>query len=351
MPRAIPPKREPALGYCPATDQPFPLEFDTRVHRLPGRMPQPAVLPRISVVICTRDRPDTIGSALDSVAAQDYPDFDVLVVDQSRGDETERIVEATSRRFPRIRLLRLRTPGLSRAYNAGIREASADLVAFTDDDVVAPAGWLRSIAHAFAEHPAVGLLYGQVLVAPELEARENRDGVTPALTIPRREILDRAHGFRVFGMGANFAARRSLFERVGDFDEVLGGGGPLQSSQDFDFVYRVFKAGESTLLEPDVVVYHHGFRSFAEWPATMRSYGIGVGGFCFKHVRLGDLYATWLLCRFLAAGTARVGKRLLTRRPVGDHWTYLSHIFAGMRRSLRFRIDRPRRLYITAEHT
>ncbi|HXM57702.1 MAG TPA: glycosyltransferase family A protein [Candidatus Dormibacteraeota bacterium] len=309
-------------------------------------MQQPPSLPPVSVVICTRDRPDTIGAALDSVLAQDYPDFEVLVIDQSRGDETAQIVDRARERFPRIRSVRLRTPGLSRAYNAGVREAAADLLAFTDDDVVAPPDWLRSIVNAFASHPGVGLIYGQVLVAPELEARENRDGVTPALGIPERRILDREHGFRVFGMGANFAARRALFERVGDFDEVLGGGGPLQSSQDFDFVYRVFKSGESTLLEPDVIVYHHGFRSHEEWPATMRSYGIGVGGFCFKHVRLGDPYATWLLCQFLALAAARVAKRVLTLRSAGVQWAYLSNIVAGMRRSLRFPIDRRRRLYL-----
>ena len=308
-------------------------------------------LPSISVVICTRDRPDTIGAALDSVVAQDYPEFDVLVIDQSHGDETERIVEGTRARFPRVRCVRLTTPGLSRAYNAGVREAEADLLAFTDDDVVASANWLRSIATAFAAHPRVGLLYGQVLIAPELEERENRDGVTPALAVPERRILDREHGFRVFGMGANFAARRSLFDRVGVFDEVLGGGGPLQSSQDFDFVYRVFKSGESTLLEPDVIVYHHGFRSHAEWPATVRSYGIGVGGFCLKHVRLGDAYAAWLLVKFLAAAAARLAKRVLLRRPAGNQWAYLSNIVAGMRRSFQFQIDRPHRLYRTAERT
>jgi glycosyltransferase involved in cell wall biosynthesis len=313
-------------------------------------MEQPP-LPLVSVVICTRDRPDTIGSALDSVLVQDYPDFEVLVIDQSRGDETARIVDEARARFPRLRSIRLRTPGLSRAYNTGIREAAADLLAFTDDDVIAPRGWLRAIATAFHAHPGVGLLYGQVLVAPELRERENRDGVTPALGIAERRILDREHGFEVFGMGANFAARRSLFERVGEFDEVLGGGGPLQSSQDFDFVYRVFRRGESTLLEPDVVVYHHGFRRHDEWPATMRSYGIGVGGFCFKHVRLGDPYATWLLCRFLAQGVARFGKRLLTRRQAGEQWVYLSNIVTGMRRSLRFSIDRRQRIYRTATTT
>jgi glycosyltransferase involved in cell wall biosynthesis len=314
-------------------------------------MLQPSSLPRISVVICTRDRPDTIGGALDSVIAQDYPDYEVLIIDQSRGDDTARIVDDARARFPRLRSVRLRTPGLSRAYNAGVHEATAELLAFTDDDVIAPPGWLRAIARAFAGHPRVGLLYGQVLVAPELQERENRDGVTPALGIPERRVLDREHGFRVFGMGANFAARRSLFHRVGEFDEVLGGGGPLQSSQDFDFVYRVFRCGESTLLEPDVVVYHHGFRSHEEWPATMRSYGIGVGGFCFKHVRLGDPYAAWLLCRFLAQAAVRFGKRLLTRRQVAEQWAYLSNILAGMRRSLRFSIDRRQRLYRPATTT
>src|SRR5438045_2872879 len=154
-------------------------------------MPNPSTLPRVSVVICTRDRPDSIGAALDSVASQDYPDFEVLVIDQSRGDETMQLVEQARERFPHVHAIRLRTPGLS--------------------------------------------------------------------------------------------------------DEVLGGGGPLQASQDFDLVYRAFRRGDRTLLEPDVVVYHHGFRSHAEWPATVRSYGVGIGGFCLKHVRAGDPYAVWLL--------------------------------------------------------
>jgi GT2 family glycosyltransferase len=190
------------------------------------------------------------------------------------------------------------------------------------------------------------LLYGQVLVPPELVG--SREGVTPALPIPERRILDRKRGFRVFGMGANFAARRRLFERVGGFDEVLGGGGPLQSAQDFDLVYRVYKAGESTLLEPDVVAYHYGFRSLSgEWQATMRSYGVGVGGFFFKHVRLGDPYAAWLFLGCLVLTAAKVAKRCLTRRPAGLEWSYLAHIVVGMRRSLDFPIDRRLRLYQT----
>jgi glycosyltransferase involved in cell wall biosynthesis len=303
------------------------------------------VLPRISVIVCTRDRADSIGRTLASIIAQDYPDFEVLVVDQSRGSETQRLINHAQKDCRQLRYIRLERPGLSRAYNVGISWTRSQLLAFTDDDVTAPRDWLRMVALAFARHPQVGLLYGQVLVPPELRDREGRDGVTPGLPIPERRLLDRRHGFRVFGMGANFAARRQLFDRVGDFDEVLGGGGPLQSSQDFDFVYRVFRGGESTLLEPRVIVYHYGYRSNAEWSATVRSYGVGVGGFFFKHVRLGDAYAARLLLGFVAVASARLLKRCLTFKRAGVQWTYLANIFAGITLSFQFPIDRSRRLY------
>jgi GT2 family glycosyltransferase len=295
--------------------------------------------PTISVVVCTRDRPDSLAPALDSLGAQDHPRFEVLVVDQSREAATRTLVEARAREDRRFRYVRLDEAGLSRAYNGGIRAAWSDLLAFTDDDCTAPSDWLTAIARAFERHPGVDLLYGQVLVPPSLADAESASGFTPALPIPERRVLSRDTGFQVFGMGANFAARRRVFERVGLFDEILGGGGPLESSQDFDFVYRVYRAGGATLLEPDVYVYHHGFRSHAEWPATLRSYGIGVGGFYLKHVRAGDLYAVRLLLAHLAAWSART----LRRRA---HWTYVRSVFEGMRRSFRFRVDRRRRLYV-----
>src|SRR5215510_9168690 len=136
-------------------------------------MPQVERLPSISVVICTRDRPESLKATLDSIAAQDYPSFDVLVVDQSRGVKTRRLVEDVRRVMPMIGYLHLETAGLSRAYNAGVRSTESALLAFTDDDVVAPPLWLRSIATAFAEHPAVSLLYGQVLIPPERVSRES----------------------------------------------------------------------------------------------------------------------------------------------------------------------------------
>ncbi len=295
--------------------------------------------PSISVVICTRDRPDSLGPTLDSLAGQDYPRFEVLVVDQSREATTRELVEERARDDRRFRYVRLDAAGLSRAYNAGIREAWSEVLAFTDDDCTVRADWLAAVARAFDRHPEVDLLYGQVLVPPSLEGAENTEGFTPALPISERRVLARGRGFRVFGMGANFAARRRLFERVGLFDEILGGGGPVEAAPGFHLVYRVYRAGGATLLEPEVLVYHHGFRSHAEWPATLRSYGIGVGGFYLKHVRAGDLYAVRLLLSHLAVW---VGRSLWRRAD----WTYVRSVFMGMRRSFEFGVDRRRRLYV-----
>jgi glycosyltransferase involved in cell wall biosynthesis len=299
----------------------------------------------ISVVVCTRDRPDSIGPTLDSIARQRSQAVEVLVVDQSKGERTRQVVDEFQAKIAQLRYLHLERPGLSHAYNTAIRATTAPLLAFTDDDAAAPPDWLDSIAAAFTGHPGVDLVYGQVLIPDELVERENRDGVTPGLPIPRRRLLDRAHGFEVFGMGANFAARRRLFEEVGGFDEMLGGGAPLQSSQDFDFGYRVYRSGRSTLLEPDVVVYHYGFRSHDEWPATVRSYGVGVGGFYFKHVRLGDAYAARLLVQTLLGSTARWLKRLVRRQPATTQWAFVRNIVRGMLRSTRYPVDRRLRVY------
>jgi GT2 family glycosyltransferase len=300
--------------------------------------------PDISVIVCTHQRPDSLVRTLESLAAQDFDGFEVIVVDQSADERTRDIVEELAGRDRRFRYLHLSPPGLSRAYNAGVRASAAPLLAFTDDDCVAPENWLQSISDALAAHDEVYLVYGQVLLPPDVEPDAVRRGVTPILPIPQRRVMDRKRGFRIFGMGANFAVRRAVFDRVGPFDEVLGGGGQLQSSQDFDFAYRVFRCGYGTLLEPDVVVYHYGFRSDAEWPGTMRAYGIGVGGFFTKHVRLGDAFAAGQLVRVVAKTAARGVKHLTLRGP-GDRMLFTRSVLVGVRRSFAFAVDPTLRVY------
>jgi glycosyltransferase involved in cell wall biosynthesis len=297
------------------------------------------------VVICTCDRPDTIGRAVRSVLDQEYPDFELLVMDQSRSDATEHAVTEAATGDPRLRYVRLRERGLSLAYNRGTEQARNEVVAYTDDDCVAPAGWLAAVATSFAEHADAVLLYGQVLGPLEGDGSLGDGGEIPTLPIARLERLNRKEGFRVFGMGADFAAKRSTVRRLGGFDEVLGGGGPLQSAQDFDFAFRVYRDGGTILHDPRVIVHHYGYRTDAEWPATVGSYGVGVGGFIFKHVRIGDLYMTRLLAELWLKALPRLAKRALFRQNVRQYWGFLRHLAAGIWRSRAYGVDRRLRLY------
>lgn len=303
---------------------------------------------KLSVVICTRDRPDTLGQALESVAECDYPEFDVHIMDQSTNTQTRDIVRDLAQRFAgkcAIVYHHLEKAGLSRAYNLGMRAATAEIVACTDDDVIVPKDWAAQIAKAFAEDPALGLLYGQVLIPQSLvEAERTGALIVPHLLIPRRERLGQGHGFKVFGMGANMGIRRSAFEAIGGFDEALGGGGPLRSSQDFDFAFRMYRAGHAILLAPEVKVDHYGSRTQEQWTGTMKAYGIGDGAFYSKHIRCGDPLALWLFAKVLFVTNGRRVKAALKQRR-WPHDEYGPGLFTGVIDGSKFAVDRRTRMY------
>ncbi|MCL4509155.1 MAG: glycosyltransferase [Chloroflexi bacterium] len=295
----------------------------------------------VSVIVCTRDCPASLQRALRSILASTYPAFEVTIVDQSERGPSSWLEEVAARES-RVCYLHTRERGLSRAYNLGVQRSPGAIFAFTDDDCTVPPAWLASIVAAFASDAEADLLYGQVLAPPEPHGAGD---VTPCLKISRPERLSVRDGFKVFGMGANFAVRRRLFARIGLFDEVLGGGGPLRSSQDYDFAYRAYRRGSTILLRPEVIVTHYGTRTKSQWPATLRAYGIGDGGFYLKHVRCRDFQALALLLQRLVSQSARqFAKRVLWRKE--SDLTYVRYILVGMWQSLHFSVDRETRLYL-----
>lgn len=296
----------------------------------------------VSVVIPTRNRPDLIGNSVASVLANTYPSFDITVVDQSDDTQTAEIVQKLAVGCPALRYVHLSRPGLSRAYNVGINSSAGELVAFTDDDCVAPPDWIATVVTAFGNEPAADMLYGQVLLPAALAGV---DGIVPTLPIPHRRLLSQRDGFQIYGMGANFAARRRLFDRIGGFDEVLGGGGPLRSSQDFDFQYRVYRSGGTILLCPDVQIEHYGLRTSEQWPATLKAYGVGDGAFYSKHVRCGDLYALWLLLRQVGRLAVREALHAAGLRRRNSKVDYLRSCLLGIWEGFRFPVDSRTRLY------
>ncbi|NNE11599.1 MAG: glycosyltransferase family 2 protein [Ilumatobacter sp.] len=296
----------------------------------------------MSAVICTRNREDQIGRAVASVLANDYPSFELTVIDQSTSDATEQALADLIASDSRLRYVHRDEAGLSRAYNAGIEATDGAILAFTDDDCVADPGWISSIVGAFREHPDATLLYGEVV--PFGQTADDRSK-TPILTFDRAQRLTKRDGFNVIGMGANFAARRSLFDHVGTFDTYLGGGGPLRSAQDFDLVYRALIADGVVLLRPDVSMRHDGRREEEDWPGLLDAYGTGEGAFYTKHVRCGDLRALWMLSKRLGRHTAKWIVFGIQRKKPTERY-FVRGMLTGVRRSFEFGVDRSTRLYV-----
>lgn len=302
---------------------------------------------KISIVICTRDRHETIGQAIESVAECVYPSFDIHIMDQSTNGTTRQVVEALMDRCKTlcsIQYHHLDKAGLSRAYNIGMQRSDGEIIALTDDDCIVPPNWLAQIAKAFREDSEAGLLYGQVLVPKSLLPELEQGQIVPALTFSGAKRIAPGQRFTVFGMGANMAVRRTLLAKIQGFDTALGGGGPLRSSQDFDFAYRTYLAGMAILLSPEVKVDHYGVRTPEQWPLTLEAYGIGDGAFLGKHVRCGDVRALWLLCGRIACSRVReIRQSLRERRRVPD--IYGRNLLVGVRSGAKFGVDRRLRLY------
>ena len=106
---------------------------------------------RVSVILCTYNRCESLRTALQSVAACRFPEstpWEVLVVDNNSKDQTPAVVEEFVQQYPgRFRYLFEPQPGKSHALNSGIQEARGDILAFMDDDVTVDPGWLQTLTN------------------------------------------------------------------------------------------------------------------------------------------------------------------------------------------------------------
>lgn len=175
--------------------------------------------PVVSVVVPTRNRAGYLEVTLDSLADQelDAP-YELVVVDDASSDRTREVIAGAGVRSLRNDPSR----GANAARNAGARAASAELIAFVDDDVYVPPGWLAALVDGAARHPEAEAFGGPI--------RARFDGPAPrscGRELPPITTLDLgpADVEAELVWSANMMVRRSALERVGGFDEGLPTGG------------------------------------------------------------------------------------------------------------------------------
>jgi glycosyltransferase involved in cell wall biosynthesis len=331
---------------------------DVRLLRaLAARFPTPSPVPvsstpAITVVICTRDRVSMLQTALDSVRAVNYPDVEIIVVDNAAAtDATRRYVDALA--DPRVRVIDEPRPGLSRARNTGLLAATGDVVAFTDDDVVVDRHWLAAIARGFARGESVtcvsGLVPAAELRTPAQAYFDARVGWSACLrtrmfewAAPPSDIPLFPFAVGHYGTGANFAVDRAAVLRLGGFDEALGAGSPTGGGEDLDMFFRLLRAGGVLVYDPASVVWHRHRASSEGLAAQSRTYGVGLGAWIAKiacdRATAPQAFSTALLrapefVKYLSysASTAQPAEELVHLLPEGLTTPAWRSVLAGFR--------------------
>jgi GT2 family glycosyltransferase len=239
--------REPKLALasvCGAfRDYPFPTE-QTR--------------PSISVVVCTYNGSRTLRECLSGLEALEYPDYEVIVVDDGSRDDSA----AIARQFG-VRLISTENRGLSAARNVGIEAARGDIVAYIDDDAYPDPHWLTYLAATFCRspHAAVG---GPNLSPPG-------DGPIAECVVnapggPVHVLLSDTEAEHI--PGCNMAFRKSRLQAIGGFDPQFRTAG-----DDVDVCWRIQQRGWTIGFSPAAMVWHHRRNSVRAYWKQQRGYG------------------------------------------------------------------------------
>ncbi len=214
--------------------------------------------PRISVVICTLNGSRTIRECLERMAQVDYPNFEVIVVDDGSTDGTAEIAREYD-----VRLIRTANQGLSSARNTGLAAAAGDIVAYLDDDAYPDPQWLSYLAAAFetTDHAGVG--------GPNIPPSSDgllADCIANAPGGPTHVLLSDQVAEHI--PGCNMAFRKDRLEAIGGFDPQFRVAG-----DDVDVCWQLQERGWTLGFHPAAMVWHHRRDSaFAYWK-QQRGYG------------------------------------------------------------------------------
>lgn len=242
---------------------------------------------KLSIVIASRNRSESLRNFLEHIVTQVVPhgvDWKVLVVDNNSTDETKaltgRLIEKDPQRF---RYLFEGRPGKSISLNTGVRQASGEILVFTDDDCLPDPNWLATIADEFAADPALAALGGRV------ELFDQRDRSISVRTCREKTVVSTTDQLFSLMIGCNMAIHRRVFDLGIEFDPFLGPGTKLPAMEDLDFLYRVFREKFKIVYSPDMLVLHnHGRTTEAQIEALNHCYVVGRGAFYCKHILAGD---------------------------------------------------------------
>jgi len=245
----------------------------------------------ISVVVCTRNRVDSLRRCVQAFAAvSTNHEWELVVVDNGSDDDTNAFLASLPRRFGKARVTTTLEPrrGLAAARNRGIDEAHGNIVAFTDDDCYVSEDYIDTMIAAF-ESPEIGFVGGRILLYDQSDLKTTIQESKDHLVLQPRTFV--AAGTV---QGANMAFRKAILNRIGGFDENLGAGTSF-ACEDIDAVASSLWAGTTGAYDPRPTVYHHhGRKTKSEARDLWKKYDRGRGAYYAKYILRSDSRSEYL---------------------------------------------------------
>jgi GT2 family glycosyltransferase len=251
--------RDWAFGLTTRERRPKPaLHALCGIYAAASIVPAPDDAPRVSVVCCSYNGEPTIRDTLEGLARLDYPDYEVIVVDDGSTDATAAIAHSYG-----AQVVSTPNQGLSAARNVGMRAASGEIVAYIDDDAYPEPDWLTHLVKGFRQGGFCGV-GGPNLLPPEdgptAECVANAPGGPCHVLLTDREAEHIP--------GCNMAFQKSWLERVGGCDPQFRAAG-----DDVDLCWRLQEAGGRLGFHPSAVVWHHRRGSLRRYWKQQVGYG------------------------------------------------------------------------------
>lgn len=215
--------------------------------------------PRISVIVCTFNGTATLRACLQSLQTLNYPDYEVLLVD----DGSTLDIGGIAQGFPAVRYIRQEHAGLSVARNLGAEKATGDILAYTDDDCIADADWLACLATGFDEPQWVAA--GGPNIPPK--PRNRTEAVVAAAPgAPAHVLLSDIEAEHL--PGCNLAIRKAALQAIGGFRAQYRAAG-----DDVDVCWRLREAGGRLRFVAGAMVWHHRRYNVSAYFRQQAGYG------------------------------------------------------------------------------
>ena len=226
--------------------------------------------PKVSVVVCSYNGAKTLDRCLASLKDINYPDYEVILVDDGSKDDTQEIAA----RHPWVRNIRQDNKGLSYARNVGAREAKGEVIAYTDSDCMADPDWLYHLIGTLLGGDFAGV--GGPNISPPAE-NWVQACVSAAPGGPSHVLLTDVVAEHI--PGCNMAFHRWAFDQAGGFDPEY-----RKAGDDVDFCWRLQQSGGVIAFSPAAIVWHYRRFTLQAFRKQQEGYGEAESLLRFQHL-------------------------------------------------------------------